>query len=47
MNEQQKRLFTVAFGVVNKALENSRKLQRLQDEEEEEFVLVLSQCSTV
>ncbi len=44
---EDKRLFSVSFRVVNNVLEKSRKLRRLRDDEEEEFVLLLSQFATV
>ncbi len=43
MNEAQKRLFSVAFGVANTLVKNCRKQQRLEDEADDEFMVVLSQ----
>ncbi len=43
MNEAQKRLFSVAFGITSSVLDNSRKTQRLLEEEDDELLLIVSQ----
>ncbi len=47
MDGSQKRVFSVAFGMMNNILETFRKRERLRGAEDEEFMLIVSQFTTM
>ncbi len=47
MDGSWKRVFSVAFGVINSVLSKSRERARCRDEDDEEFMVVVSQFAAM
>ncbi len=47
MDEAQKRVFSVAFGVINNALNKQRQQEKLWEEADDEFMLIVCQFTAM